>query len=51
MDCSLIPELFKKYHVDRVPTFVLVKDGEEIHRICGNITLEYAANKLKSREK
>ena len=41
------PNQFKKYKIDKVPTFVLVKDGEEISRLSGNVSLEYATSKLQ----
>lgn len=41
------PELFKQYDIKRVPTFVLVKNGAEISRLSGNVTLEFAASKLR----
>jgi type-F conjugative transfer system pilin assembly protein TrbC len=49
MDCDLFvhPELFKKYAVKRTPTFIKVKDGKEIGRLCGNVDLEFVAEKFK----
>jgi conjugal transfer pilus assembly protein TrbC len=41
------PELFKTYKITKVPTFVLVKNTQEISRLSGNVSLEYAAKKLK----
>ncbi len=41
------PELFKAYKIVSVPVFVLVKDTQEISRLSGNVSLEYAAKKLK----
>jgi type-F conjugative transfer system pilin assembly protein TrbC len=41
------PQLFKDYKVLRVPTFVLVRNGREINRLSGNVTLEYAVSKFK----
>jgi conjugal transfer pilus assembly protein TrbC len=43
------PELFRRYNIYRVPTFVLLKDGKEVHRLSGNVTLEYAAAKLRKK--
>jgi type-F conjugative transfer system pilin assembly protein TrbC len=51
LQLDINPEFFRKYRADRVPTFILVENGEEIHRLSGNVTLEYAAEKLRSREK
>ncbi len=41
------PELFKTYKITQVPVFVLVKNTQEISRLSGNVSLEYAAKKLK----
>jgi type-F conjugative transfer system pilin assembly protein TrbC len=41
------PELFKTYKITKVPVFVLVKDTREISRLSGNVTLKFAAQKLK----
>jgi type-F conjugative transfer system pilin assembly protein TrbC len=51
MDCDLFvhPELFEKYAVKRVPTFIKVKDGKEVRRLGGNVDLEFASEKLKGR--
>lgn len=40
------PQLFKEYRIERVPTFVLLKNGKEINRLSGNVTLEFAHQKL-----
>lgn len=42
------PELFKEYKVTAVPTFVLVKDHKEVNRLRGNVSLNFAAQKLKA---
>ena len=47
---NIHPELFKRYNVRRVPTFILVKDGKEVNRLSGNVTLDFAAKKLEGRE-
>ena len=41
------PELFKTYNITRVPVFVLIKNTQEISRLSGNVSLDYAAKKLK----
>ena len=41
------PELFKIYHIKNVPTFVLVKNQAEVARLSGNVSLSFAAKKLK----
>lgn len=48
---NIHPELFKKYNVRKVPTFVLVKDGKEVKRLSGNVPLDFAANKLEENER
>jgi conjugal transfer pilus assembly protein TrbC len=47
LQLDINPELFKQYGVRKVPTFVLVKDGKEIKRLSGNVTLEFAHQKLE----
>ena len=41
------PELFKIYKITHVPVFVLVKDTSEVSRLSGNVSLDFAAKKLK----
>jgi type-F conjugative transfer system pilin assembly protein TrbC len=41
------PELFETHHVTSVPTFLLMRDNQPTHRLKGNVTLKFAANKLK----
>lgn len=41
------PELFKEYQIKQVPTFVLIKNGKEVNRLSGNISLEYAKEELE----
>lgn len=40
------PQLFRQYNIEKVPTFVLLKNGREIARLSGNVSLEFARNKL-----
>ncbi len=40
------PELFKKYEIKKVPTFIFIKKGKEVSRLSGNVSLEYAKSKL-----
>lgn len=41
------PELFSKYDIKAVPVFVLLKDDQEVTRLSGNVTLDFADLKLK----
>lgn len=41
------PNEFKKYKIEKVPTFVLLKDGKEVSRLLGNVSLDYANSKLR----
>lgn len=43
---NIDPELFRKYDIQRVPTFVLIRNGKETRRLSGNVPLEFAAEKL-----
>lgn len=40
------PQLFKQYKITRVPTFILLRDGKEVNRLSGNVTLAFAHKKL-----
>ncbi|MDR1235381.1 MAG: type-F conjugative transfer system pilin assembly protein TrbC [Holosporaceae bacterium] len=40
------PRLFKEYGIERVPTFVLLRNGREVNRLSGNVTLEFAHSGL-----
>jgi type-F conjugative transfer system pilin assembly protein TrbC len=46
MQLDIHPDLFKRYNIKRVPTFVLLRNGREIHRLSGNVTLEFACSRL-----
>lgn len=43
------PELFKKHKIKKVPTFILIRKGEEVSRLSGNVSLEYARSKLEGQ--
>lgn len=45
------PQLFKLYKIKRVPTFILLREGKEVNRLSGNITLEFAHKKLVEMSK
>jgi type-F conjugative transfer system pilin assembly protein TrbC len=49
-DMFVHPELFKKYGIERVPTFVKVKNGEEVGRLGGNVDLEFVEEKFRGSE-
>lgn len=41
------PKAFEEYGITRVPTFILVREGKEISRLSGNVSLSYAREKLQ----
>ena len=45
------PQLFRQFKIERVPTFILLKDGKEVNRLVGNVTLEFAHQKLNEESK
>ena len=49
LNLSIHPDLFKQYSISRVPTFVKVKEGQEIARLSGNVTLDFAISKLEEQ--
>lgn len=44
------PELFETYNITSVPTFILLKNSHPTHMLRGNVTLEFATQKLKSKQ-
>lgn len=44
------PQLFKQYGIKQVPTYILMKEGKELNRLTGNVSLEFAYKKLQERE-
>jgi conjugal transfer pilus assembly protein TrbC len=50
LQLDINPELFREYDVHQVPTFVLIKGGKEVNRLLGNVTLEFAHQKLLEEE-
>lgn len=40
IDIDTNMETARKYNVRKVPTMVFLKDGEEVHRVSGTITLD-----------
>lgn len=47
LSINVDPGLFKSYKIEVVPTFVLIKDDKEINRMSGNVSLKFAAKKLR----
>lgn len=43
------PELFVTHKVSTVPTFILIKDGHPVYTLKGNVSLEFATQKLKDQ--
>jgi len=41
------PDLFEKYDIQHVPTFVRLKGGQEQARLSGNVTLRFAVQKFE----
>lgn len=46
LSINIDPKAFEKYNIKQVPTFVLVKNNKEINRLSGNVSLDYAHEKL-----
>ncbi len=46
LSINIDPKAFEKYNIKQVPTFVLVENNKEIHRLAGNVSLDYAHEKL-----
>lgn len=47
LQIDIDPELFKEYQIKQIPTFVLIKNGNEVSRLSGNVSLEYAKEELE----
>ncbi len=45
-EIQIHPELFERYQIKNVPTFLLLKDEEEVARLQGNVSLDYGLSKL-----
>jgi hypothetical protein len=43
------PELFETHHVTSVPTFVKLKDGQPIHSLKGNVTLDFVVKTFEGQ--
>ena len=48
---NIDPQLFKIYNVKKVPTFIWLKNGHEIARLSGNVSLELVHEKLQEIRK
>ena len=44
------PELFEAHHVTSVPTFVRLESGQPIHRLKGNVTLDFAVKTFEGQK-
>ena len=40
------PELFEKFQVTSVPTFIQVSNDKELQRLSGNVTLDFCVSKF-----
>lgn len=43
------PELFVTHNISTVPTFILIKDDHPVYSLKGNVSLEFATQKLKDQ--
>jgi conjugal transfer pilus assembly protein TrbC len=41
------PELFMRFNVTHVPVFIRLKEGQELARLSGNVSLAFASSKLR----
>lgn len=46
LSINIDPKLFEQYNIKQVPTFVLVEKNKEINRLAGNVSLDFAHEKL-----
>ena len=46
LSINIDPKSFEKYNIKQVPTFILVKENREVSRLSGNVSLDYAHEKL-----
>ncbi len=46
LSINIDPKAFEQYNIKQVPTFVLVENNKEINRLAGNVSLDYAYEKL-----
>lgn len=44
------PELFEAHNITSVPTFIVLKNSHSAHMLRGNVTLEFATQKLKNKQ-
>lgn len=43
------PEFFEKHHIERVPTFLWIKNDQPLAKLSGNITLTYAQEVFRTK--
>lgn len=41
------PQAFEVYQITKVPTFILIREGKELSRLSGNVSLSFAREKLQ----
>lgn len=46
LSINIDPKAFEQYNIKQVPTFVLIDKNKEINRLSGNVSLDYAHEKL-----
>lgn len=46
IDVDIDPDVFEKYHITKVPTFIQIQAGSPIRRLSGNVTLPFCAEKF-----
>ncbi len=50
LSINIDPKAFEQYNIKQVPTFVLIDKNKEINRLSGNVSLDYAYEKLSEAE-
>ncbi|MBW8308821.1 MAG: type-F conjugative transfer system pilin assembly protein TrbC [Candidatus Paracaedibacteraceae bacterium] len=46
-EMEINPQSFEAYKITQVPTFIMLREGKETARLSGNVTLSFAATKLR----
>ena len=50
LSINIDPKAFEQYNIKQVPTFVLIDKNKEINRLSGNVSVDYAYEKLSEAE-